>query len=391
MYSLKYKEIEYLHHYLSLLNNDVNNDLLILINVITSYSKVVTDIKKQITTYHNINCSTCSHCTQFITNEIKTKTGYIDVIPEDINYIPAITYLAGISTEQYIGLNKLSKCTNEIRDIYNMIAMDDIKSEFCKVLKYLSMAKSDGKMLHIGIYGPPGHGKTHIAQLLGKAFVKSGLLENDVFIKGTRNNMIGGYCGQTAMKTTSIFDEAQGGVLFLDEVYSFGNKEQDDVFTGECINTINQLLSERPDTLCIIAGYYKQTQESFFSYNPGLISRFPFSFHIKPYNAENLIQIFSKMANESGWKITNNGLVGDDLRPYVTSGQINNGGRDMEHILTKSIISHCQNNFLTNDSKQKVLSRIDIIDGLKNYILHKSGPKEKTPTPPPSPPHGMYT
>ena len=38
-----------------------------------------------------------------------------------------------------------------------------------------------------------------------------------------------------------MFDKARGGVIFIDEVYSLGNPEKRDVFTGECINTINQL------------------------------------------------------------------------------------------------------------------------------------------------------
>ena len=49
------------------------------------------------------------------------------------------------------------------------------------------------------------------------------------------------------------------GVLFIDEAYSIGNDDSNsnkDSFSRECINTLNQNLSERAGQfICIIAGY----------------------------------------------------------------------------------------------------------------------------------------
>lgn len=385
-YNINYQNVEELHYFISKLDAD-NNDLSVIVNIIRLYSGLEAEIKAAIHDYFMSNGHKCTHCMQSMSVEVMKKINYKPTLPiNKINYMPAITYLTGLTEIQYNDLKKLKNCEKELMDIYNMIGMDDIKSEFCKVLKYLISQKSRDTMMHIGIYGPPGHGKTKIAQLLAKAFIKSGLLSKDVFIKASRSDLIGKYCGHTAKATTETFDKARGGVIFIDEIYSLGNKEHSDVFTGECINTINQLLSERTDTLCIIAGYHEEAEQCFFSYNPGLRSRFPFNFNIKKYTPDDLCAIFTKMAQESGWTVAPDAIKSDDLKTYMDSSKLNNGGRDMEHILTKAIMAHSQHNFLKTTSN--ILSRKDVQSGLKNYFAHK---KDESGSAPSEPPIGMYS
>ena len=268
-----------------------------------------------------------------------------------------------------------------------MVGMGNIKQEFTRVMKYLATYETSSKepLMHMGIYGPPGHGKTQIARLIGKAFSKSGLLAKpDVFVLATRADLIGAYCGHTARNTTKMFDSAQGGVIFIDEIYSLGNPEKRDVFTKECIDTINQLLSERTDTLCIIAGYEEQADESFFSYNPGLARRFPFNFIIKPYTEVELQQIFIKLAKDDGWEVLPDALQLNDLKDKEL---FNNAGGDMENLLVKSIMAHYENNFLSSFPRRKTLSRDDVLKGIEAYKQNKKVKSDKKDPPPP----GMYS
>ena len=86
--------------------------------------------------------------------------------------------------------------------------------------------------------------------------------------------------------------------------YYFGNKEQKDTFTKECIDTINQNLTEKQDKfLCIVAGYEDSINECFFAYNKGLERRFPIRFNICKYNGEELYQIFMKFINKLDFRI----------------------------------------------------------------------------------------
>ena len=87
----------------------------------------------------------------------------------------------------------------------------------------------------------------------------------------TRNDLVAGYLGQTAIKTKDVIKECLGGVLFIDEAYSLGNEEKRDSFSKECIDTLCEALSDNKENLMvIIAGYEKELKEciSFNNTNP---------------------------------------------------------------------------------------------------------------------------
>ena len=124
------------------------------------------------------------------------------------------------------------------------------------------------------------------------------------FIIAKRSDLIGQYLGETSIKTQSLIDKCEGGILFIDEAYSLGNDEQRDSFSKECLDTINLNLSEnKKKFICIIAGYKESLNNSFFAYNEGLRRRFPFIYNIENYNYKELEKIFYKMINDINWKI----------------------------------------------------------------------------------------
>lgn len=362
-------------------------DISSIIKVTTCYNDYLSNIITIVNKYHTENCFQCTKCNQHVPIQNRHST---PIIPLDVDYGNAVCYFAGLNGSQYSILEKLKNCIPEITAINDMIGMDSIKKEFTRLMKYLSMYDENAKepLMHMGIYGPPGHGKTQIARLLGKAFSKSGLLSKpDVFISARRADLIGQYCGHTAKNTTEMFNKARGGVIFIDEIYSLGNPEKRDVFTKECIDTINQLLSERTDTLCIIAGYEEDAEASFFAYNKGLARRFPFNFIIKSYTEDELCKIFVKLANDDNWEVEDGAILPSDLK--FKKGETNyfdNAGGDMENLLVKSIMAHYDNIFLTCDVK-KIISRDDILNGLAAFKLNKKIKSCKFDPPP----FGMYT
>ena len=64
---------------------------------------------------------------------------------------------------------------------------------------------------HTILCGPPGTGKTEIAKIIGQMYAKMGILKNETFKKVTRNDLIAGYLGQTAIKTKEVIEKCLGG------------------------------------------------------------------------------------------------------------------------------------------------------------------------------------
>jgi len=139
----------------------------------------------------------------------------------------------------------------------NLIGMESIKKNiFNQLIFFLQNIEPQfPHMLHTCIEGPPGCGKTELANILAEIYANLGIIKESKVVIARRSDLVAGFLGQTAQKTQEMIDSANGGVLLIDEAYSLGNEEKRDSFAKECIDTINQNLTEgKGDFICIIAG-----------------------------------------------------------------------------------------------------------------------------------------
>lgn len=230
--------------------------------------------------------------------------------------------------------------------------------------------------MHTCIYGPPGTGKTEVAKIMGSIFSKLGVLKNNIFKKVTRADLIAGYLGQTAMKTRDMVKECLGGVMFIDEAYALGNAEKRDSFAKECIDTLCEALSDHKEELMvIIAGYEKELEKCFFSYNQGLDSRFTWRFKTDDYSAEELRLIFLKKIKDAGWKVEKDNVDKkwfEDNKSYFKFY-----GRDMENLFSKVKIAHSRRVFCLPPEKKKIVNNKDLEKGLGLFLTNDEVKKRK--------------
>ncbi len=72
---------------------------------------------------------------------------------------------------------------------------------------------------------------------MAEIYASLGVIPSSKFKLVKRTDLIGEYVGQTGQKTQRVIDEADGGVLFIDEAYSLGSDEKRDTYSKECIKT----------------------------------------------------------------------------------------------------------------------------------------------------------
>ena len=266
-----------------------------------------------------------------INKELEIIFKNINSITDIINLENNINKYSFIKNSKY---KKLIKLINPLKELNNLIGMDIIKEQILYHICYF-IHNNEMEMMHTIITGPPGVGKTELGKILGKIYLSLNILKNNKFIEAKRSDLIAGYLGQTAIKTQKVIDSAMGGVLFIDEAYSLGNKDNSDSFSKECIDTLNQNLTEnKKNFLCIIAGYKDDITNCFLKYNKGLSRRFTFVYNIYKYTSNELVDIFKK-------KIENNKNINLDdnikLNKIFKNNyhKFKNYGGDIEILLQK--------------------------------------------------------
>ena len=370
------------------------------------------------TNEENVNLVKEPTITKFIIRKKKTIVDFSNLEIKSLDDLIGLANKYDSNNEYSFNLEKLHNLLPSLIKLKNIIGMSTVKDSIVgQIIFFLNEFDTNTDMMHTVIQGPPGVGKTLLGKIIGELYYYLGIIkpkpksnkkravtvdelddeleeymnvmknlrgrgrsnsESDIkepfiFKIVKRSDMIAGYLGQSAIKTQKLLDEVEGGVLFIDEAYSLGSEDGRDSFSKEVIDTLNQNLSEKKDSLlCIIAGYKDALDECFFAHNEGLRRRFPFVYTIEKYTADELCQIFKKMVCDMNWNADQVPLkFFQDNYDLFT-----NMGGDIETLFFMTKIEHGKRVLFRPEDKKKINIQ-DLENAFKIFKLNKESKKSK--------------
>jgi Holliday junction resolvasome RuvABC ATP-dependent DNA helicase subunit len=204
----------------------------------------------------------------------------------------------------------------ELREMTGLASVKQEINSHINTLKVSALRRAAGlaeiqTTNHMVFTGNPGTGKTTVARLLAQIYRTLGVVQRGHLVETDRSGMVAGYVGQTAPLVTKVFDEADEGMLFIDEAYALSRGREED-FGREAIDQIVKLMEDRRDRVVLVVAGYPEEMEAFLSTNPGLRSRFPTVIDFPDYSTEEIVQIVDSIGAKQRY------VLDDDARAKLT-------------------------------------------------------------------------
>lgn len=241
--------------------------------------------------------------------------------------------------------NKNDIKTNSINKLIELIGLESVKDQINKII---CTAKMEGMIKdkcggdikiesHNMIFtGNPGTGKTVVGKMLADILFENKVTKTSKFVYAGRENLVGKYIGWTAKEVEEKFNDAKGGILFIDEAYSL----IDDNFGKEAIDTLVKFMDNNLDTIVIFSGYPKEIKR-LIELNPGMESRIKYFIDFPDYSIDELIDILKLMLSKRNLKINDSAIeiVKEKIKSAMTDDKFGNG-RFIRNLMEKAIENH---------------------------------------------------
>lgn len=260
-------------------------------------------------------------------------------------------------------------------ELNQLVGLKTVKEEITRLVDLLRVQQmrqevglqNKGTSRHMVFFGNPGTGKTTVARLLADIYRELGLLPTGQLVEVDRSGLVGGYVGQTAIKTSEVIEQAIGGVLFIDEAYTLtANKGQND-FGQEAVDTILKAMEDYRDEMIVIVAGYTELMQEFLETNPGLKSRFNYFIEFPDYTPDELVAILELLCKKNEYTLSDSAR--EKAREIFTARCENKpenfaNAREVRNFMEKAMLNHAGRvtKLPKSARTKKVLSQLEAED-----------------------------
>ena len=200
--------------------------------------------------------------------------------------------------------------------LQNMTGLENVK-KLAKEMAAITLEEMNNEKLGILhknmiFVGNPGTGKTTCAQLLAEIMFEAGNT-NANFVVADRKSLIGKFVGHTAPKVAKKFEEAKGGILFVDEAGFFLNQGSGG-YVEEAMKEFVRYMELYPEVTVIFAMYSDEVS-AFLELDSGLTSRISRFVNFEDYSLEELTEITVRFLQEKGYNVA--AELKETIRQYL--------------------------------------------------------------------------
>lgn len=246
------------------------------------------------------------------------------------------------------------KTTQEIlAELDDFIGMDGVKTFLKKMVELVQIQQKDslasGKQevmgAHLVLTGNPGTGKTTLARKLGEVMASAGILTTGHVVDTDRSKLVGKYIGETPLLVQQAIDEAQGGILLIDEAYTL-KQDENDKYGQEAIDTLLKRMEDDRGKFVVVAAGYPKEMMNFINANPGMKSRMKDNFFNLPdYTPDQLLSIMKLFVKKGGFTLSPEAekkLLDLFTEKYKKRGKDFGNGRDVRNVYESMKIARAE-------------------------------------------------
>lgn len=211
--------------------------------------------------------------------------------------------------------NKSIPELDTLTPLQNLIGLETVKTKlrtYEKVVHFNRLRQENGLPdtslpLHAMFLGSPGTGKTTVARRMGLMLKRAGVLSKGHVVMRERSTLLGPNYSNEETKTREAIEEAEGGILFIDEAYQLYQPEDPRDPGKFVIETLLTALADerKRDWMLILAGYPDEMRRM-FDLNPGLKSRIPESniYVFEDFSEQELLEIAERYFARNNFVLT---------------------------------------------------------------------------------------